>query len=91
MCTFSQGTFFTLLCSNKLRRKIRNKDVSRVSTSSSTNLLINLEKSRIRNQTLLKVCYGTYFIWKHICGGGRKNSLRKLRKLFVAELKFKKN
>ncbi|CAL1684287.1 unnamed protein product [Lasius platythorax] len=39
---------------NKLRREIRNKDVSRVSNSSSTNLLINLEKSRIRNQTLLK-------------------------------------
>ncbi|GAB1861116.1 hypothetical protein CAJAP_02195 [Camponotus japonicus] len=39
---------------NKLRREIRNKDVSRVSNSSSTNLLIDLEKSRIRNQTLLK-------------------------------------
>ncbi|KAM0733305.1 hypothetical protein ACS0PU_012854 [Formica fusca] len=40
---------------NKLRREIRNKDVSKVSnSSSSTNLLINLEKSRIRNQTLLK-------------------------------------
>lgn len=38
---------------NKLRREIRNKDVSRVSNSSS-NLLIDLEKSRIRNQTLLK-------------------------------------
>ncbi|KAL6448468.1 hypothetical protein ACFW04_000405 [Cataglyphis niger] len=38
---------------NKLRREIYNKDVSRISNSSSTNL-INLEKSRIRNQTLLK-------------------------------------
>ncbi|XP_050465359.1 uncharacterized protein LOC126858806 [Cataglyphis hispanica] len=38
---------------NKLRREIHNKDVSRISNSSSTNL-INLEKSRIRNQTLLK-------------------------------------
>lgn len=65
VCTFSQVTlFFTLFCSNKLRREIRNKDVSKVSNSSSSiNLLINLEKSRIRNQTLLKVCY-MYFIWK---------------------------
>ncbi|XP_072745437.1 uncharacterized protein [Anoplolepis gracilipes] len=38
---------------NKLRREIRNKDVSRISNS-STNPLINLEKSHIRNQTLLK-------------------------------------
>ncbi|XP_067205663.1 uncharacterized protein [Linepithema humile] len=39
---------------NKLRREIRNGNVSRIYDSSSTNLPINLQKSRIRNQTLLK-------------------------------------
>ncbi|KAL6264981.1 hypothetical protein P5V15_005073 [Pogonomyrmex californicus] len=37
---------------NKLRREIRDRNISKVSDSS--NLLLNLEKSRIRNQALLK-------------------------------------
>ncbi|XP_011646023.1 uncharacterized protein LOC105432773 [Pogonomyrmex barbatus] len=37
---------------NKLRREIRDRNISKISDSS--NLLLNLEKSRIRNQTLLK-------------------------------------
>ncbi|XP_077267658.1 uncharacterized protein LOC143900326 [Temnothorax americanus] len=39
---------------NKLRREIRNRNISKVSDSSPTNLPSNLEKSRIRNQALLK-------------------------------------
>ncbi|XP_024883341.1 uncharacterized protein LOC112462046 isoform X1 [Temnothorax curvispinosus] len=39
---------------NKLRREIRNRNISKVSDSSPTNLPLNLEKSRIRNQALLK-------------------------------------
>ncbi|XP_014475300.1 PREDICTED: uncharacterized protein LOC106744782 isoform X2 [Dinoponera quadriceps] len=39
---------------NKLRREIRSRNVVRVSDASSTSLLVNLEKSRVRNQTLLK-------------------------------------
>ncbi|XP_071567040.1 uncharacterized protein [Temnothorax nylanderi] len=39
---------------NKLRREIRNGNISKVSDSSPTNLPLNLEKSRIRNQALLK-------------------------------------
>ncbi|EZA56320.1 hypothetical protein DMN91_009616 [Ooceraea biroi] len=38
---------------NRLRREIRDKNVSR-SSARSTNPPINLEKSRIRNQILLK-------------------------------------
>ncbi|XP_012060170.1 PREDICTED: uncharacterized protein LOC105623387 [Atta cephalotes] len=39
---------------NKLRREIRNKNIFKVSDSSPTDLPLNLEKSRIRNQALLK-------------------------------------
>lgn len=41
---------------NRLRREIRDEDVSRVSTRSAAkkNLPINFEKSRLRNQMLLK-------------------------------------
>lgn len=39
---------------NQLRREIRDRDIAKISDRSSTNLPINLEKSRIRNQTLLK-------------------------------------
>ena len=53
--------FFILFHSNKLRREIRNKNIFKVSDSSPTDLPLNLEKSRIRNQALLKVCYSIFF------------------------------
>ncbi|KYN12625.1 PREDICTED: uncharacterized protein LOC108767271 [Trachymyrmex cornetzi] len=39
---------------NKLRREIRNRNIFKISDSSPTNLPLNLEKSHIRNQALLK-------------------------------------
>ncbi|XP_012533404.1 uncharacterized protein LOC105835022 [Monomorium pharaonis] len=39
---------------NKLRCDIRNRNILNISYSSSTNFSLNLEKSRIRNQALLK-------------------------------------
>lgn len=48
--------YYSLFYSNKLRNEIRNRNHVNVSDSSSR-LPINLEKSRIRNQALLKVCY----------------------------------
>ncbi|XP_039312755.1 uncharacterized protein LOC105203642 isoform X2 [Solenopsis invicta] len=38
----------------RLRREIRNGNICKISDLSSTNLPLNLEKSRIRNQALLK-------------------------------------
>ncbi|KAL0106722.1 hypothetical protein PUN28_015337 [Cardiocondyla obscurior] len=39
---------------NKLRHEIRNRNTLKVSVSSPTNMSLNLEKCRIRNQVLLK-------------------------------------
>ncbi|KAH0955605.1 hypothetical protein HN011_000446 [Eciton burchellii] len=39
---------------NRLRREIRDKNISRVSARPATNLPLSLEKSRIRNQILFK-------------------------------------
>ncbi|XP_014475299.1 PREDICTED: uncharacterized protein LOC106744782 isoform X1 [Dinoponera quadriceps] len=80
---------------NKLRREIRSRNVVRVSDASSTSLLVNLEKSRVRNQTLLKVCYNILLYFFFFLTSQKKTFFRSSvqfpwnfgnRKLYVLEI-----